>query len=79
MNMSDNKTASQQLAEAIAAAEKAAHLVEQLKEQTRAEDLETVKRLVVTHGFTQTDLRGALKTRLAKATPRKSTRGRKTK
>lgn len=78
--MSDNKTAGQQLAEAIAAAERAAQLVEQLKEQTRAEDLETVKRLVATHGFTQTDLRSVLKTKGSRsATPRKSTRGRKSK
>lgn len=73
--MSDNKTASEQLAEAIAQMEKSAALVEQLKEATRAEDLETVKRLVATHGFTQTDLRSVLKTKTTRtATPRKSTR-----
>ncbi len=77
--MNDNKTASAQLAEAIAAAEKAAALVEQLKEATRAEDLETVKRLIGTHGFTQTDLRSVLKAKTTRSsTPRKSTR-RKTK
>jgi hypothetical protein len=73
--MSDNKTASEQLAEAIAAAEKAAALVETLKEQTRAEDLETVKRLIGRHGFTQTDLRSVLKAKSTRtSTPRKSTR-----
>ena len=73
--MSDNKTASEQLAEAIVAADKAAALVEALKEQTRAEDLDTVKRLIGTHGFTQTDLRSVLKTKSTRsATPRKSTR-----
>ena len=72
--MSDNKTASAQLAEAIAAAEKAAALVEQLKEATRAEDLETVKRLIKTHAFTQTQLRSCFGKSTRAATPRKSTR-----
>ena len=77
--MSDTKTASQQLAEAIAAMEKSAALVEELKEQTRAEDLETVKRLIKTHGFTQTQLRSCFGKGTRSSSPRKSTRGRKSK
>lgn len=77
--MNDNKTASEQLAEAMAQLEKSAALVEQLKEQTRAEDLETVKRLIKTHGFTQTQLRSCFGKGTRSSSPRKSTRGRKTK
>lgn len=76
--MSDNKTAGQQLADAIAQMERASQLVEELKKQTREEDLATVKKLIETHGFTQTDLRSVLKAKRA-TTPRKSTRGRKAK
>jgi len=66
--MSDTKSASQQLAEAMQAMENAAAQIASLKEQTRAEDLATVKRLCELHSFTQTDLRGSLKTKTA---PRK--------
>ena len=77
--MSDTKSAGQQLADAIKALETAAAQVESLKKQTRDEDLATVKRLCETHSFTQTDLRGSLKTKTATRTPRKSTSRRKTK
>ena len=36
--------------------------VEQLKKQTREQDLATAKQLIKTHGFTVTDLRPDLKT-----------------
>ena len=72
--MSDNKTKSEQLADAMAAEERAKALVEQLKEETRAEDLETVKRLIKTHGFTQTQLRSCFGKGTRSSTPRKSTR-----
>ena len=78
--MSDNKTAAQQLEEAIAAAEKAAKLVDELKKQSREDDLKEAKKLIERHQFTVTDLKPELKTRATKtSTPRKSTRGRKTK
>jgi hypothetical protein len=77
--MSDTKSASQQLSDAIKALETASAQVEALKKQTRDEDLATVKRLCETHSFTQTDLRGSLKTKTAQRTPRKSTSRRKTK
>ena len=77
--MSDTKSAGQQLADAIKALETASAQVEALKKQTRAEDLATVKRLCETHSFTQTDLRGSLKTKTTPRTPRKSTSRRKTK
>jgi len=78
--MSDAKTAGQQLAEKQKAIEALHAEVKALKQQTRDEDLATVKRLCETHGFTQTDLRGSLKTKGTgkTSTPRKSTR-RKTK
>jgi aspartate oxidase len=77
--MSDTKTASQQLADAIKAMESAAAQVESLKQQTREEDLATVKRLITTHAFTQTDLRGILKAKTASRAPRKSPARRKSK
>ena len=61
--MSDTKTASQQLDEAIKAAEAAAQKVEELKKATREEDLKNVLALISRHGFTQTDLKSALKIR----------------
>jgi len=46
----------------------------ELKAKLRAEDLADVKAKCELHGFTATDLRGALKTKGAKkGTPRKST------
>jgi len=76
-------TSNDQLAAAIAAAEKAAKLVMELKEQSRAEDLKTAKELISRHGFVQKDLTPELKTRgYAKkvSAPRKTTgRGRKVK
>lgn len=76
--MSDNKSASQQLAEAQRAQEELAAKIEALLKQTREEDLATAKRLIKTHGFTTTDLKPELKTRGTTRTPRKSTtRGRK--
>jgi hypothetical protein len=78
--MSEIKSASQQLADAMKAMETAAAQVEALKKQTREEDLATVKRLCETHSFTQTDLRGSLKVKTtqgkapAKKTVRKSTK-----
>jgi hypothetical protein len=53
----------EQLAAAIKAAEDAAKLVMELKEQSRAEDLKTVKELIALHGFLQKDLTPELKTR----------------
>lgn len=77
--MSDNKTVAEQLEEAIASAEKAAKLVDELKKQSRENDLKEAKKLIERQQFTVTDLKPELKTRAAKATPRKSTRGRKSK
>ena len=56
-------TSNEQLASAIKAAEDAAALVATLKEQSRAEDLKTVKELITRHGFLQKDLTPELKTR----------------
>ena len=61
--MSENKSASQQLDDAIKAAEAAAAKVEELKKLTREEDLKNVLALISRHGFTQTDLKSALKVR----------------
>lgn len=61
--MADTKTASQQLDDAIKAAEAAAAKVEELKKLTREEDLKNVLALISRHGFTQTDLKSALKVR----------------
>lgn len=65
--MSEQKTASQQLDDAIKAAEAAALKVEELKKLTREEDLKNVLILISRHGFTQTDLKSALKIRGATA------------
>lgn len=76
-------TSNEQLAAAIKAAEEAATLVATLKEQSRAEDLKTVKELIERHGFLQKDLTPELKTRVAAkraSAPRKTVgRGRKAK
>jgi hypothetical protein len=61
--MADTKSASQQLDDAIKAAEVAAQKVEELKKLTREEDLKNVLALISRHGFTQTDLKSVLKTR----------------
>jgi len=61
--MADNKSTSQQLDDAIKAAEVAAQKVEELKKLTREEDLKNVLALISRHGFTQTDLKSVLKTR----------------
>jgi hypothetical protein len=71
-----------QLAAAIKAAEDAAQLVTTLKEESRAEDLKTVKELIARHGFLQKDLTPELKTRgVAKKVmaPRKTVGRRKAK
>ena len=78
--MSETKTAGQQLAEAMQTMENAAALIASLKEQTRAEDLATVKRLCELHSFTQTDLRGSLKAKTAaRKTPASKTAKKSTK
>ena len=64
--MSETKTASEQLAEAMKAAEDAAARVKALKQQTRDEDLKTVKALITTHAFEASDLKPALKQRRSK-------------
>jgi hypothetical protein len=72
----------EQLAAAIKAAEDAAKLVMELKEQSRAEDLKIVKELITRHGFLQKDLTPELKTRGAAKkvmAPRKTVGRRKTK
>ena len=72
----------EQLAAAIKAAEDAAKVVMELKEQSRAEDLKTVKELITRHSFLQKDLTPELKTRgTAKKTvaPRKTVSRRKAK
>jgi hypothetical protein len=61
--MAENKSTSQQLDDAIKAAEVAAQKVEELKKLTREEDLKNVLALISRHGFTQTDLKSVLKTR----------------
>ena len=77
--MSDNKTASQQLAETQKQLEELRAREEELLKQTRDEYLETVKRLIKTHGFTQTQLRSCFGKGTRSSMPRKSTRGRKSK
>lgn len=62
-------TPREQLAETEKQMAELAEKAEALKKQTRAEDLELVRQLVRTHGFTATDLRSALKT---SRSPRKS-------
>ena len=72
----------EKLAAAIKAAEDAAKVVVELKEQSRAEDLKTVKELIARHGFLQKDLTPELKTRGAVKkvmAPRKTVGRRKTK
>lgn len=72
----------EKLAAAIKAAEDAAKVVVELKEQSRAEDLKTVKELIARHGFLQKDLTPELKTRGAVKkvmAPRKTIGRRKTK
>jgi NAD(P)-dependent dehydrogenase (short-subunit alcohol dehydrogenase family) len=72
----------EKLAAAIKAAEDAAKVVVELKEQSRAEDLKTVKELISRHGFLQKDLTPELKTRGAVKkvmAPRKTVGRRKTK
>jgi len=72
----------EKLAAAIKAAEDAAKVVVELKEQSRAEDLKTVKELIARHGFLQKDLTPELKTRGAVKkvmAPRKTPGRRKTK
>ena len=61
--MTETKSTSQQLDEAIKAAEVASNKVEELKKLTRVEDLKIVLALINIHKFTQTDLRSVLKTR----------------
>ena len=63
--MSDTKSTSQQLDEAIKVAEAAATRVDELKKLTRAEDLKVVLALILRHGFTQIDLKSGLKRRTA--------------
>lgn len=72
----NEKSTSQQLDEAIKAAEAAASKVEELKKLTRDEDLKLVLTLISRHGFTQTDLKSALKIR---ATTTKASSGTKRK
>ena len=72
-------TSNEQLAEAIKAAQDAVALVEKLKEQSRAEDLKTVKELITRHSFLQKDLTPELKTRgtVKKTVPPRKTVGRR--
>lgn len=76
-------TSSEQLAEAIKAAEVATAKVEALKAESRKEDLATVKLLIARHDFKATDLRPELKatrgTAAKKAASTKSTTRRKAK
>lgn len=75
-------TSNEQLEAAVKAAEDAVALVKKLKDESRAEDLKTVKELIERHGFLQKDLVPELKTRVAakKAVPNKTVgRGRKAK
>lgn len=65
--------ASNQLAAAIKAQAELTAKIEALLTQTREEDLATVKQLISTHGFSQTDLRSVLKAKASRTTPRKST------
>ena len=67
--MSEQKSASQQLDDAIKAAEAASLKVEELKKLTREEDLKNVLALISRHVFTQTDLKSVLKTRATSSKP----------
>lgn len=51
----------EELEKALKAQEDANKHVEEVKKKTRDADLETVKKLCKTHGFTATQLRGFLK------------------
>jgi predicted xylose isomerase-like sugar epimerase len=70
------KTASDELKDALKQEEELQAKIKALREQTREQDLAKVKELIEAHGFTQTDLRSVLKAKRvgARATPRKSTR-----
>lgn len=76
-------TSNEQLEAAVKAAEDAVALVQKLKEESRAEDLKTVKELIARQSFTVNDLKPELKTRVAArktSTPKKIVgRGRKAK
>lgn len=72
MSESKPKTSAEQLREAIQQQEKLNEQITALRKETRDADLATVKQLCELHGFTATDLRGALKTKAAAKTPRKS-------
>ena len=76
-------TTSQQLEDAIKAAEAANAKVDEIKKLSREQDLKTAKQLIAAHGFTQTDLKPELKVGRGAAkrtsTPRKSPTRRKTK
>lgn len=72
MSETKPKTPAEQLREAMAQQEKLNEQIVALRKETRDADLATVKQLVELHGFTQTDLRGSLKTKAAAKTPRKS-------
>lgn len=72
-NTSSVPNASSQLAAAIKAQAELNAKIEALLTQTREEDLATVKQLISTHGFSQTDLRSVLKAKTSRSTPRKST------
>ena len=78
--MSDNKTAAEQLEEAKKQQQELTAKIDALLKQTRVDDLKVAKELIERHQFTVTDLKPELKTRTTKSsTPRKSTRGRKSK
>jgi hypothetical protein len=77
-------TTSQQLEDAIKAAEAANAKVDEIKKLSREQDLKTAKQLIAAHGFTQTDLKPELKVGRGGAakrvsSPRKSPTRRKTK
>ena len=54
-------TTQDQLAAAIKAADEATKKVDELKKLSRNADLDIVKSLIKTHGFSPTELRGVLK------------------
>lgn len=64
--MSEIKTTNSQLDEAIKLQKEATAKVEELKKQSRSEDLKTVKAMIELHGFTQTELKSAMKSRVVK-------------
>ena len=69
--MLDAKSTHKELADAIKAKKDADAKVEELLKVTRAEDLKTVKDMIVLHKFTQTELKSAFKTRAVKKTGEK--------